>query len=192
MIPIIHSPNDFARARFQRRFRFALTLIAACLLAACANAPATQTLTSPDSTQAPAGVLPTEIVGTSDLPDPTQTDTAVPAGTRTFQVGDLPVQDATLTPNPALPSPADNAPAELVDLAKEELAERLKISVDQIELVDFESVTWPDGSLGCPDPNRAYIQIQVEGYRIRLRYGETIYNYHGSPARSPFLCKLDP
>lgn len=81
---------------------------------------------------------------------------------------------------------------DLVDLARAELAARLNISVDQIELVDFESVTWPDGSLGCPEPDRAYIQIQVEGYLIRLRYGEAIYNYHGSSARLPFLCKQNP
>lgn len=81
---------------------------------------------------------------------------------------------------------------DLVDLARAELAARLNISVDQIELVDFESVIWPDGSLGCPEPDRAYIQIQVEGYRIRLRFGETIYYYHGSASRSPFLCKLTP
>ena len=31
-----------------------------------------------------------------------------------------------------------------------------------------ESVTWPDGSLGCPEPGRVYPQALVPGYRVRI------------------------
>ena len=33
-------------------------------------------------------------------------------------------------------------------------------------VVQVEEVTWPDGSLGCPQPGMAYTQALVPGYRV--------------------------
>lgn len=87
---------------------------------------------------------------------------------------------------PEVPSGFEN----LIQQTKIDLAERLKIEAAAIEIESFEAVIWPDGSLGCPQPGMAYAQVQREGYRIRLRYQERIYTYHGGEGQAPFLCLL--
>lgn len=37
-----------------------------------------------------------------------------------------------------------------------------------IEVVRGEAVTWPDGSLGCPEPGVMYTQALVDGYHVVL------------------------
>ena len=34
-----------------------------------------------------------------------------------------------------------------------------------------------------------YIQILMEGYRIQLRLGDRIYEYHSGGQRAPFWCE---
>ena len=77
----------------------------------------------------------------------------------------------------------------MVVFAREDLANRLGIPVEQIELITMEFVTWPDGSLGCPEPGVEYIQVQREGTLIRLRADKHIYQYHSGGGRPPFLCE---
>jgi len=77
----------------------------------------------------------------------------------------------------------------LVERAATDLAERLTIDTDQIELVEVRAVVWPDGSLGCPEPGVAYTQVQREGVLIRLRAQHRVYQYHGGGGRPPFLCE---
>jgi hypothetical protein len=77
----------------------------------------------------------------------------------------------------------------LVSEAKEDLAQRLSISVDGIELLSAISVVWPDGSLGCPQPGMAYKQVPQDGVLIQLSVGGVVYNYHGGGSRGLFLCE---
>ncbi len=90
---------------------------------------------------------------------------------------------------PASSNPGDSYRAGLVDLAIKDLASRLKAPVSQIEMLRFETVTWPDSSLGCPQPDMLYSQAQVEGYCIRLRHNGKVYEYHGCEDRAPFFCE---
>ncbi|MDT8450865.1 MAG: hypothetical protein RQ847_11915 [Wenzhouxiangellaceae bacterium] len=78
-----------------------------------------------------------------------------------------------------------------VEQAVSDLAERLEIERDRIELAGAEFVTWSDGSLGCPEPGHMYTQALVPGYRIRLRVGKEIHAYHGARDRDPFHCPPD-
>ena len=76
----------------------------------------------------------------------------------------------------------------LIDQAKEDLAQRLGIDEDRIELVTFKFVTWSDKGYGCPKPGIEYPQVPVDGIFIQLRAGKRVYDYHwGSGA--PFLCE---
>lgn len=77
----------------------------------------------------------------------------------------------------------------LVTQAKDDLAERLAIEPDQIELVEAEYVVWPDGSLGCPHPDMMYPQVQQDGVFIRLKVDAQFYDYHGGGKRPLFLCE---
>lgn len=80
---------------------------------------------------------------------------------------------------------ADNP---LVAGAREDLAARLHVSSESIRIVSVENVTWPDSSLGCPQPGMAYAQVPVDGILIRLEYDGVLYQYHGGGNRDPFLC----
>jgi hypothetical protein len=86
-------------------------------------------------------------------------------------------------------TPSDPTLQKLVMQAKEDLAKRLAISVEQIDLVEFQSVVWPDKSMGCPQPGMAYIQVQQDGMLIRLLTGGRVYEYHSGGNHPPFLCK---
>jgi hypothetical protein len=56
-------------------------------------------------------------------------------------------------------------------------------------VVEMRTVVWPDGSLGCPEPDVAYIQVQRDGLLIRLRARRRVYQYHSGGGRPPFLCE---
>ena len=94
-----------------------------------------------------------------------------------------------MTVIPTIPTPSNPALQKMVTQAKEDLAQRLAIKVEQIELVEARAVVWPDGSLGCPRPGMVYIQVQQDGMLIRLRVGKSVYNYHSGGTRPPFLCE---
>jgi hypothetical protein len=85
--------------------------------------------------------------------------------------------------------PKNSFEGRLIRLAKEDLAKRKDLHIEEIEFVDFESVIWPDGSLGCPRPGVAYTQVQQEGYLIHLRHAGHIFAYHGSGDHPPYLCE---
>ena len=55
-------------------------------------------------------------------------------------------------------------------------------------LIGAESVTWPDGSLGCPMAGRVYTMALVRGFRIRIQAGARELDYHAGERGRPFLC----
>lgn len=79
--------------------------------------------------------------------------------------------------------------ASLVDQAKIDLAARLAIDVNSIEVVSEQVVEWPDSSLGCPQEGMAYLQVITPGTHIQLRVGDQIYSYHSGRGGPPFLCE---
>lgn len=84
----------------------------------------------------------------------------------------------------------DPALEALVEQAREDLAQRLNISNDQITLLEANTVVWPDASLGCPQPDMVYQQIPLEGVLILLKVGEHEYEYHSGGSQNLFLCVL--
>lgn len=78
---------------------------------------------------------------------------------------------------------------QMVMQAKEDLADRLSVKVDQIKLLEVREVTWPDSSLGCPQPGTDYNQVPQDGLLIRLGAEGRMYFYHQSGNQTPFLCE---
>lgn len=76
-------------------------------------------------------------------------------------------------------------------IATADAAERTGVAADAIMLVELSMVTWPDGALGCPEPETMYTQALVDGYRIVLDAEGTSLVYHGAIGSDPFLCE-DP
>jgi hypothetical protein len=81
-------------------------------------------------------------------------------------------------------------PAEFLAAIKADLAERLGVAVDDIEVIRSEAVTYDDGSLGCPKPEEMYIMAQVEGYQVVLYSGEIEYDYRIADTGNFVLCEL--
>ena len=75
-----------------------------------------------------------------------------------------------------------------VELAVADLAASAGGDESDIEVVTAERVTWPDGSIGCPQPEEMYTQALVEGYRIVLRAGGDEVAYHGQDGGEPMRC----
>jgi hypothetical protein len=86
------------------------------------------------------------------------------------------------------PPAAADAP-EPVRQAIADLAARLAVSTEAIKIVQAEAVVWPDGSLGCPEPDMMYTQVIVEGMKIILAVEGEEYHYHYGDARGVFLCE---
>ena len=80
------------------------------------------------------------------------------------------------------------APAEMIEAALDDAANRSTTARADIKVTSAEAVTWPDGSLGCPQPGMAYTQALVAGYRIVLQAGEQTLNYHAMSRGRPVFC----
>ena len=88
----------------------------------------------------------------------------------------------------------DSAPAlirytTLLEQAKSDLAERLDVEPEWIELVSMGPVIWRNGSLGCPLPDMVYTQAMERGWVIRLQVSGGFYQYHSRDRSDPFLCR---
>lgn len=83
----------------------------------------------------------------------------------------------------------DPAMQPLVQIALEDLAARLGIPTGQIEVLEAEGVVWGDTSMGCPQPDMAYLQVPQDGSRILLSAAGQVYSYHSGGSRLPFLCE---
>lgn len=64
-----------------------------------------------------------------------------------------------------------------VAVAKQALAERMKVTTDQIELISVKSVQFRDSSLGCPQKGMVYLQVITPGYQVMLSLEGQTYDY---------------
>ena len=57
-------------------------------------------------------------------------------------------------------------------------ARRFNVAESAVVLTRAEQVTWPDGSLGCPQPGQMYTQMLVDGFRVTAKTtaGELLYH----------------
>jgi hypothetical protein len=70
----------------------------------------------------------------------------------------------------------------------DDAAQRTGASRSRIEIISTEKVTWNDGALGCPQPDRMYTQALVPGYRIRVRIVDQTLDYHAADTGGFVLC----
>jgi len=113
----------------------------------------------------------------------TVSDMPLPPGSGTG-TGGFSMPELTTIPDP-------NA-QKLVQLAKESLARKFKISADQIHLSSVEAVTWPDASLGCPQPGILYAQVVTPGFQILLEAIGQAFTYHTDAKDRVILCDMRP
>jgi hypothetical protein len=74
------------------------------------------------------------------------------------------------------------------DLALRDLATRLGIDPQSIQLHEARRVTWPSGATGCPQPGMSYTQALMPGVLIVLGADGKTFLYHASSDGEPFYC----
>lgn len=72
--------------------------------------------------------------------------------------------------------------------ARQELADRLGVSLDSITISGARNVNWSSGALGCPKPGMSYTEALVPGVLIFLDSGGKTYGYHARKENKPFYC----
>jgi hypothetical protein len=75
---------------------------------------------------------------------------------------------------------AVDLPASVVDPVVADVARLAGVPLDQVVVVSAEAVTFPDGSLGCPQPGMVYTQAMVDGYKVVAEAGGKTYDYRGT------------
>jgi len=81
-----------------------------------------------------------------------------------------------------IPLARDLTPEAAAELAREHLASRTGIALNEIALDNVETAEWEDASLGCSlppgnQPNRANAR-PIPGFRILLNTGGALHEYH--------------
>ena len=73
-------------------------------------------------------------------------------------------------------------------MARQDLAQRLGIDQDQIDVETVRHVQWRSGATGCPEPGKSYSMAIVPGVLILLRSGGQVYRFHARRNGTPFYC----
>lgn len=81
--------------------------------------------------------------------------------------------------------PVDQA---MVDVVKADLAQRLGVPIDSIEVVSVTPQQWRTSGLGCEQPDQMYLQVITPGLQIVLAVGDGIYTYHTDLQGNFILC----
>jgi hypothetical protein len=71
----------------------------------------------------------------------------------------------------------------LVAQAQADAATRTVTSANAWAVAELQPTEWPDSSLGCPKPGTFYAQVVTPGYKIRLRSGDRVLEYHAGAGR---------
>lgn len=72
-----------------------------------------------------------------------------------------------------------------------DLESRLEDPGARVDVTRAESVTWPDGALGCPEPGQMYTQALVDGYHIEFDAEGESYDYRVGSIDNFKLCEQE-
>jgi hypothetical protein len=173
----------------KRHLAVLITLVvAAACLSGCA--------VSPGAVSSPYQPTPIASPSDADTSRGTATPSPSPGGEGSAAIPTCTPLDEeeakTTRPGGATPEASSANEAErLVQLAKEDLARRLDLSVSEVSLISVEAVDWPDTSLGCPQPGMAYAQVVTPGYLIVLEAEGQRYAYQTNRGDRVVLCHTD-
>ena len=119
-------------------------------------------------------------------PDPAQIILSSPSPVEVFPTHPLSQGDVTHMPqNNPDPSPSLQ---NLIEQAKEDLAQRLSAPETEITVVDARGVVWSNSSLGCPQPGMVYADVLTPGFIILLNINDQEYEYHAGKSSDAFYC----
>jgi hypothetical protein len=165
-----------------------LMLILPILLAACfpATGPSTAApALAPAATSAITSTVTTPATAT-DSPATASPVSGPPiTGTVTLS-GTTSVIEAT-TPMSLTTPAAPGTPPAVVTAAIADTAKQMNVSPDQLTLVSYAAVDWPDACLGVVKPGMMCAQVVTPGYRIVLQGPQGQFEVHTGADGSPAL-----
>ena len=88
-------------------------------------------------------------------------------------------------------SPEGDVPTAMLERVIADAATGAGVDPSEVEVVAADAVTWPDGALGCPQPDQMYTQALVPGYRVILEIDGEELHFHASEAGEFAFC-ADP
>ena len=100
------------------------------------------------------------------------------------QAASAPLQEGPTTSMGAI----NEVPGDMIDEIVADAAERAGVASEAVQILTAESVTWSDGSLGCPEPGMMYTQALVPGYRVVVEAGGDEMSFHASDRGEFRLC----
>ncbi len=71
----------------------------------------------------------------------------------------------------------------LEQMATNDLATRLGVSLASIEVVESVPMVWPDSNFGCETASQVSVKKSVRGHLIRLGYGDQVFEYRTSRSK---------
>ncbi len=89
---------------------------------------------------------------------------------------------------PQAPTPISEELGALAGLAMKTLAEHLSVPLKDVAIVSIDPIEWPDSSLGCPKPDRGYLQVITPGHMAVVSHAGRPYNVHMAGKRA-FVCE---
>ena len=84
-----------------------------------------------------------------------------------------------------------DVPTAMLERVIADAASGAGVDQSEVEVVAAEAVTWPDGALGCPQPDQMYTQALVPGYRVILEIDGDELHFHASESGEFAFC-ADP
>jgi hypothetical protein len=75
--------------------------------------------------------------------------------------------------------PVDVSPQAVQEVVSQ-LSEDLNVSIEEIEIVEFEEVDWPDACLGVSQPDLACAEVVTPGFRVVLEVNGQTYEFRSN------------
>lgn len=87
-----------------------------------------------------------------------------------------------------LPAEIDPEARAAVQLAIDDLVQRIAVKRSAVQVLRAQAVEWPDTSLGCPKEGMMYAQVITPGFLVLLLAEGEVYEYHTDWGRHAVLC----
>lgn len=91
-------------------------------------------------------------------------------------------------PMAAEPVPTHGLAAATLAAIRADAAARAGVAAAAVRLESVQPVTWPDASLGCPQPGMAAVQMLLPGWLLRVEAGGRRYGYHAEGGGRWLMC----
>jgi hypothetical protein len=114
---------------------------------------------------------------------------AAPGGASESPRGPLRSERPSSPPSASEPQVSGEVPQQLLDGIERDLATKAAVEMAAIQVIEIKSVTWNDGSLGCPEPGKFYTQALVPGFQVILRVNGRDFDYRASERGDFRLCE---